>query len=572
MTTKTLTGDYGYNQYRYSGGDATAIDATNATWTVANTGSQTNLYPFLVENSNTGIDLYGATIDGTVSMKAEWLDIYNNSAAFMLRDTKQADIYDLRISDAWDGVRIAGASDGFDVSNVWVSNIRDDAFENDNPVSGTIRDSLFDGVFSGISLGHKNMSNATNEVLELDNVLIRAESYLFRGEMTHQSPFKMESKSPKLKITDSVIAIDDVNHIGQSRLKMAWDKTVESSGNVFLNLSDKPLPNDYPMPGKGWTVLQGQEARDYWEEARDGWIAAQDGDAAPDDGPGIDAGASLDDDGDAGISADSAPNRPDTDDAPTSSGNAAPSVSDATAPSVSDGDIFLSDAALSGKVVNVSGFKPGTDKIVLDASAFTSLTPAADGETRTLDAKFYETAARADDMDDYIMYKWKTGEVFYDADGRGPGKQVKVAQLDERLAMDHSDFVVTDKSASAPDSGDQDGAPDAPGDDVFVFDTMPGSDSDAATISGFTPGSDKIVLDSSVFTSLGDGSGGDPRTLDADFFEIAARADDMDDYIMYKWKTGEVFYDADGRGPEEQVKIAQLDQRMAMDHSDFLIV
>lgn len=275
----TLNGDYGLTQYRYNRGTADAIDASNATWTVANAGDTMNRYPFLVDNATSGISVYGATIDGTVSMTGEWLQLYVNSAAFMIRDSALAKVYDLRISDAWDALRVAGDSEGFEISNVWVSDVRDDAFENDNPVSGSISDSLFDGVFSGISLGHKNMADARNEVLVLDNVLIRMESYLFKGEMTHQSPFKLESLSPKLQITNTVIAIDDVDHVGQPRLQLAWDKTIASSNNVFLNLSDTPLPADYPTPPAGWTVLQGQAARDYWTTAQQAWVDSR-GDVA----------------------------------------------------------------------------------------------------------------------------------------------------------------------------------------------------------------------------------------------------------------------------------------------------
>jgi hypothetical protein len=48
---------------------------------------------------------------------------------------------------------------------------------------------------------------------------------------------------------------------------------VESSGNVFLNLSDTPLPAKYPLPPSDWTVLQGAGARAYWTTARDEWVA-----------------------------------------------------------------------------------------------------------------------------------------------------------------------------------------------------------------------------------------------------------------------------------------------------------
>jgi len=47
---------------------------------------------------------------------------------------------------------------------------------------------------------------------------------------------------------------------------------------------------------------------------------------------------------------------------------------------------------------------------------------------------------------------------------------------------------------------------------------------------------------------------------------------DADDRILYKQKTGELFYDADGSGRKEAVLVAVLDNHAALDHTDFLIV
>ncbi|MEO0525447.1 MAG: hypothetical protein AAF088_21280 [Pseudomonadota bacterium] len=521
--TITLNGNYAYEQYRYNGGTADAIDATNATWIVANQGSDTNLYPFLVDNAKAGIELYGAAIEGEVSLTGEWLKLYKNSAAVMVRDTEDVDIFDMRISEAWDGIRIAGDSDGFEVSDVWISDVRDDAFENDNPVSGAISDSLFDGVFSGISLGHKNMSNAADEVLEIDGVLMRMESYLFKGEMTHQSPFKMESKSPMLRVTDTVIAIEDVDHIGQSRLQLAWDKMTESSGNVFLNLSNTPLPSDYPKPPSGWIVLEGQEARDYWDDARSDWIEGR-GETDPDD-QGIDL-----------LSA---------------------QVQTETA--------FVEETEATAKIAAepVDTADAFAGKVVLDSTIYTSLQAGPDGQPRILDKAHFEIAARADDVDDYIMYKFKTGELFYDPDGRGSEKQIKIAQLESHQRYDHSDFVVTGEAAPKVQPPQVWTA-----EEITTLNTLPGDSSDFTTIENFDPGTDKIVLDSFAFKALADQKG---QVLDEVNFEVAARADDVDDHIMYKFKTGEVFYDPDGRGAQDQVKIAELDPYLSIDHIDFLI-
>ncbi|MFW8637313.1 calcium-binding protein [Cribrihabitans pelagius] len=489
----TLTADYGYSQYRYNGGTADAIDATDATWIVANQGSKTNNYPFLVDDAKTGIDVYGAAFNGQVSLTGEWAKTYSNSAAFMVRDTEKADVSDLRISRAWDAVRFGSDSDGFEVSDVWASEIRDDVFENDHANSGTISNSLFDGVFSGLSMTHQVMPKLTSKVVTLDNVLMRMESYAFENGKTHGSPFKIEANSPSLSVHNSVLAIEDVNHIGQGRLEQAWDKMVSSSGNVFLNLSDNPLPKGYPMPGKGWTVLQGQEARDYWDAARDEWIAnrgeepaadtagpvqpAQDledqapaAGTAPADEPAIPAadssgpltlnGTNGDDQLTGGNGNDALRGKQGSDELRGGGGNDAmyggagnDKLSGGNGRDMLSGkrgndeltggageDIFIFDTAPndSKNVDTITDFKPGADKIALDTSVFTGLKSGAD----TLDAAGFTMAGRADDGEDRLIYTWKTGALHYDADGSGRGAQVQIAQLESQLDLGASDFLL----------------------------------------------------------------------------------------------------------------------------------
>jgi hypothetical protein len=272
--TITLNKDYGYSSYKApSGLDAGAtIDASAASWIVANKGSSTNLYPFQVNDAGAGLVIKGGTINGEVPQDASWEDTYVNSAAIRVSTSTSAIIQDWKITKPWDGIRVAG--DGtFTITDTYIANSRDDAVENDDVLGGTISDSLFDNVFSGVSLGDGDVDGSDN-VVTMDGMLLRSKSYLYKGEMTHGSPFKLDKGTgaddvvPSLRFIDNVVAIEDVNHSGEERLQRAWDKTIESSGNVFPNLSETPLPSDYPKPGAGWTILQGQAARDYWEKAR----------------------------------------------------------------------------------------------------------------------------------------------------------------------------------------------------------------------------------------------------------------------------------------------------------------
>ncbi len=64
-----------------------------------------------------------------------------------------------------------------------------------------------------------------------------------------------------------------MTHNGFSRLSEAWDNLTELSGNYYLNLSDTPFPSNYPLPPKGFTILQGQAARDFLATEKAKWLA-----------------------------------------------------------------------------------------------------------------------------------------------------------------------------------------------------------------------------------------------------------------------------------------------------------
>lgn len=286
MSTITLAGDYGSKPYTISGLEAgTVIDAENASWIQDNDGSDGSPYPFMV-NDSPGAILDGGTIRGRVDMTREWRDVYNdgNSAGIRTEGTPGVVIRDWRITDTWDAVRVSWDSPNFLIDDVWVTNARDDAVENDRLQTGTIRDSLFDGVFGGISIDPSSSSpvDGHNNTVTLDGVLMRMKSFLYEGEMTHSAMIKTDSATdgevtPNLRFINTVFAIEDVEHRSYRSMRDAWDNTVESRGNVFLNLSDEPLPDDYPMPPEGWTVLQGQAARDYWQKAKSEWIERHSG-------------------------------------------------------------------------------------------------------------------------------------------------------------------------------------------------------------------------------------------------------------------------------------------------------
>jgi Right handed beta helix region len=293
--TVTRSGNQGPTPYKTGSAGLdpnTLLDFETATFILDNQpstidGDGTSYWPVDVRNSP-GVIIDGGTIQGEINMTGDWRTVYDygNSAGVTVQYSPGVIIRDWRMTNVFDGVNISRESSNFLVEDVWITGARDDAIQNDKLNSGTIRDSLFDGVFAGISLDPSSSSpvDGRNNVVTIDGVLMRLNLQNYEGEMTHASWIKTDSATlgavtPHLRVFNTVVAIEDPTHHSFRSTADAWKYQIDGANNFYLNLSDTPLPSDYPMPPSGsWTVLQGQAARDYWNQAKTEWIADHEGD------------------------------------------------------------------------------------------------------------------------------------------------------------------------------------------------------------------------------------------------------------------------------------------------------
>ena len=104
------------------------------------------------------------------------------------------------------------------------------------------------------------------------------------------------------------------------------------------------------------------------------------------------------------------------------------------------------------------------------------------------------------------------------------------------------------------------------GNDSFVFDTAPNKMTNVDTITDFTVGADTIDLDHGVFSALGTGA------LAASAFHIGANANAAGQHVIYNATTGDLFYDADGKGGAAQVLFAHLTPGLALTEHDFFVM
>src|SRR5262245_5138185 len=102
-------------------------------------------------------------------------------------------------------------------------------------------------------------------------------------------------------------------------------------------------------------------------------------------------------------------------------------------------DSFLFAAPLDAvtNVDQIIDYVVGDDKIHLENAVFNKLT-----STGALSVDNFVIGSHAENANEFIIYDQTTGGLFYDADGSGPGAQVKFGTLSAGLAMTHSDFLV----------------------------------------------------------------------------------------------------------------------------------
>ncbi len=293
--TIVLTGDYGYQQYRPASGELAGdtVDAYAATWIVQNSANDDptpgmdceigpnmlNRYPILIEGSD-GVAFQGGRIISEIPQASAWAPTYCNSAAFMVRESSNARVENLRVEGAWDAIRFSVDSVDFTIKSVWVSNFRDDGIENDQVRSGRIEDSLFDGGFQGLSLdpgGSGGPSDVDDHRMVLDHFIQRLQPYPFDGNgglvSSHGTLFKGTSYAPRMEIVHSVFAAEVDSFAGDGRLTSVLDKLDHCENNYFLWLGDGPVPTSYTdhLPSC-FAIREGDEAKSLWEELRTNWI------------------------------------------------------------------------------------------------------------------------------------------------------------------------------------------------------------------------------------------------------------------------------------------------------------
>ena len=273
---------------RPADGRRTMIDLRSSTFVVANsgvaaptaarpcstTGLPTNPYPIRIENDDR-VEVRGGLVQGRVPQAADWTTTYCNSAAVIFKQAPDGVLDGVRIAGAWDAIRASQGSPRLVIRNVWLSDVRDDAFENDYLLPARVENSLIDGTFVGVSVkaGSKTPSRGAGEIV-IAGSLIRLKEYLYRTQRKFGALVKIGEHPSPITIQNSVIAVD---YAGGTSWNAYWRRTWsalsnDSRGNSLLWLSDRPIPSSFPLPPRGFRLLHGAAAREAWARARTDWI------------------------------------------------------------------------------------------------------------------------------------------------------------------------------------------------------------------------------------------------------------------------------------------------------------
>lgn len=284
---------YGFRRHQHSGTQGAGkvvLDGRQTSFIVANSknshptankdctrGSDpVNPYPLSVSDAG-NIAITGGVFLGRVPQASDWRYTYCNSAAVHVRRSPNVVVDGIRIAGAWDGIRASVGSPDLLLKNSWISDVRDDAVENDYLYSASVEDTLIDGSFQGISVkaSGAGVRYGTHATLALSGVLLRLREYPYRGQSWFGALTKNGAMPPAIQISNSVVAIDyRGGATWPDYWSRSWSKVVRSRNNIFLWLSDQPIPATFPLPPKasGFTVLSGDQARKLWARAKQNWI------------------------------------------------------------------------------------------------------------------------------------------------------------------------------------------------------------------------------------------------------------------------------------------------------------
>jgi hypothetical protein len=290
-----IVGAQGYVKKVIDNAPGARYDATRATFIVANSKNPNptrtadcksgtlpvNANPVVITNS-ANLVWNGGRWNGMVPQASEWRPTYCWSAGIRSRNSPGVKISNVWMDKVWDGFS-SHRSPGHSLENVYMGSVRDDAIENDEGVTATYTNVMIDGASTCLATAPSERTSGPNIDARSNAITMRKFFCRLRlfGAGTQTGPLiksdidwpATNDRNPKYVYQDVVLAIATPSHSGYERTARAAAKTTCISNCVWLNLSDTPIGSRY-RKFPGFTIIQGQAARDHWKKTIAEWNAA----------------------------------------------------------------------------------------------------------------------------------------------------------------------------------------------------------------------------------------------------------------------------------------------------------
>ncbi len=250
-----------------------------------------DLYPIAIgkDDPADGTAVVGGAVVGALPRDATWQEVKEccDSDALRIEGTGWMASFGFYAENVEDGFapRVLEGTEQdntvrFLLEGCHMTYIRDDAIENDNLMSGMIRDCLFDGVNRFLSerptsgTGYSN----TGSVVEIEDVLVRMEpmpNLESPDGIGHGSVFKWDETAGSVIMRDSIVYLDEPSH--SSSESDAFPPGEYENVTVVLGPG---FDGDYPVPlPEGVTVTRDVQV---WEQAKQDWLDRHGGGLSPD--------------------------------------------------------------------------------------------------------------------------------------------------------------------------------------------------------------------------------------------------------------------------------------------------
>jgi hypothetical protein len=228
------------------------------------------------DDPKVGTVVVGGAVVGQLPRTATWQDIKTccDVDALRLEGRGWFASYGLYASNIEDGfaprVPETGGDDRFLLQGCYMSYIRDDAVENDDVMSGTIRDCLFDGVSRFLSERPSEGTSTSNtgSVVTIDHVLVHMQPMpndRSADGAGDGSIFKWSSAAGRVVMTNSIIYVEEPS---QSELGADAFPAGEYRNVTLVLGAGYPGPYRAPLP-PGVTVTHDVSV---WTQARTRWL------------------------------------------------------------------------------------------------------------------------------------------------------------------------------------------------------------------------------------------------------------------------------------------------------------